>query len=80
VYRFRGLRVAIYLNDHRPPHVHVLGNGCEAVFELGCPPGPPRLRENYGFTLRDLRAIDAELTGRITELCNRWREIHGNEG
>jgi len=31
-----GLRVVVYPNDHRPAHVHVIGNGCEAVFKLNC--------------------------------------------
>lgn len=48
-----GLRVVIYPNDHRPAHVHVIGNGCEAVFNLRCPKGPPELRENYGFSRKD---------------------------
>jgi len=26
-----GLRVVIYFNGHRPAHVHVIGDGCEAV-------------------------------------------------
>ena len=29
-----GWRVVIYPNDHRPAHVHVIGGGCEAVFNL----------------------------------------------
>ncbi|WP_090731378.1 DUF4160 domain-containing protein [Azotobacter beijerinckii] len=32
--RFNGLRAVIYPNDHRPAHVHVMGHGCEAVFNL----------------------------------------------
>jgi hypothetical protein len=48
VLRFEGLRVAIYPNDHRPAHVHVVGRGCEAVFNLNCPAGAVALRENYG--------------------------------
>ena len=46
-----GLRVAIYPNDHRPAHVHVIGPGVEAVFDLRCPHGPPVLRESHGFRL-----------------------------
>lgn len=46
VLRLDGLRVAIYPNDHRPAHVHVLGPGSEAVFVLNCPEGPPELRES----------------------------------
>jgi hypothetical protein len=53
VLRLAGLRVAIYPNDHRPAHVHVMGNGLEAVFELNCPDGPASVRENFGFAQRE---------------------------
>jgi hypothetical protein len=43
-----GLRVVVYPNDHRPAHVHVIGAGSEAVFNLNCPNGPATIRENYG--------------------------------
>jgi hypothetical protein len=43
VLRLGGLRVVVYPNDHRPAHIHVLGRGGEAVFELRCPKGPVRL-------------------------------------
>jgi hypothetical protein len=46
VIRFDGLRVVIYTDDHRPPHVHVIGRGCEAIFQLAGPATPPVLREN----------------------------------
>jgi len=39
ILRFNGLRVVVYPNDHRPAHVHVIGAGCEAVFNLNCPDG-----------------------------------------
>ena len=71
-----GLRVVIYPNDHRPAHVHVIGD-CEAVFKLNCPAGPPELRENYGFTARRLARIQAALTSRLTHLCAEWSRIHG---
>jgi hypothetical protein len=74
-----GLRVVIYPNDHRPAHVHVIGNGCEAVFNLHCPKGPPELRENYGFTRKDLMKISGELTANLADLCSQWRLIHGND-
>ena len=61
VLRIGGLRVVIYPNDHRPAHVHVIGEGHEAVFNLQCPNGPPGLRENYGFSGRDVSRIKAAL-------------------
>ena len=72
-----GNRVVIYPNDHRPAHVHVIGGGNEAVFDLRCPSGPPELRENYGFSRRALRQLEAELTDEIALLCGEWSRIHG---
>ena len=72
-----GLRVVVYPNDHRPAHVHVIGNGCEAVFKLNCPDGPPEMRENYGFSPGDLAKIKAALTARTAHLCAAWSKIHG---
>ena len=73
-----GLRVVVYPNDHRPAHVHVEGGGKEAVFNLRCPDGLPELRENYGFSRRELEKIAAALVDNLMLLCNSWREIHGN--
>ena len=77
VLRFGGLRVVIYFNDHRPAHVHVIGRGCEAVFDLHCPDGPPEPRENYGFSRRDVATIESILTASMGQLCQAWEEIHG---
>jgi hypothetical protein len=78
VLRFGAFRVVIYPNDHRPAHVHVIGQGHEAVFELNCPAGPVTLRENYGFALRELTRIAAVVDENVAPLCEAWREIHGN--
>ena len=75
--RIGGLRVVIYPNDHRPAHVHVIGRGCEAVFKLNCPEGPPELRENYHFPAIELSKIKAALAARTAPLCAAWSRIHG---
>lgn len=72
------MRVVIYPNDHRPPHVHVIAADAEAVFELNCAQGQVRLRENYGFALREITPIEAELLYHQVKLCEAWRIIHGN--
>ena len=77
VLRFGGLRVAIYPNDHRPAHVHVIGSDGEAVFSLGCPNGPVELRENYGFRSGQISKIETALTEYLGDLCHAWEEIHG---
>jgi hypothetical protein len=79
VLRFAGLRVVIYFNDHRPAHVHVIGRGCEALFDLHCPDGPPELRENYGFSRGDVSMIESNLRASLSLLCQAWEEIHGIE-
>jgi hypothetical protein len=76
--RIGGLRVAIYPNDHRPAHVHVIGNGCEAIFNLRCPDGSPELRENYGFSQQAVGDIEGALAAEVAYLCGEWRKFHGN--
>lgn len=79
VLRFGGLRVSIYPNDHRPPHVHVVGQGNEAVFVLNIPVGSVSLRENYGFARHELMAIARALVVNRGFLMRAWEEIHGPE-
>jgi hypothetical protein len=76
ILRIGGLRVVIYSEDHRPAHVHVVGEG-EAVYILNCPNGPLELRGNYGFKAQVLSRIEEELQARIKDLCTGWSEIHG---
>jgi len=77
VWRFDGLRVVIYPNDHRPAHVHIQWAGREVVFNLHCADGPPELRESYGFDARALTRIADELRRVLRDLCAHWRTIHG---
>ena len=79
VLRFGALRVAVYPNDHRPPHVHVIGQGNEAVFHLHDPQGSVALRENYGFSPRDLVRIQSALEDNLAALLSAWEGIHGVE-
>jgi len=69
--------VVVYPNDHRPAHVHVIGRGRESVFTLNCPGGPAELRENYGFSGRQIAGIERALAEHLAELCRAWEEIHG---
>ena len=78
VLRLDGLRVAIYPNDHRPAHVHVIGPGQEAVFILNCPDGPVSLRESLGFDVRAIRVLAVALDRMLAMLCEGWEAIHGN--
>jgi hypothetical protein len=74
---FKGWRVVIFTNDHRPPHVHVLGPQEHARFELLCDLGQVRLMSNLGFSLKQLQQIAAHLLKHISRLCTQWGRIHG---
>ena len=78
VLRLDGLRVQIYPNDHRPPHVHVIGRGGELVFVLNCPTGPLVLDKSYQFSLVEARRIGTALEARLDELCAAWSRLHGD--
>lgn len=78
VLRFGGLRVVVYFNDHRPAHVHVIGNEHEAVFELNRPAGSVTLRENYGFSRREIAVIKRALVRNLDALLAAWERIHGS--
>ena len=71
--------MVVYPNDHRPAHVHVLGDGCEAVFNLNCPHGPPELRENFGFPTVQMRKIKTALADELNYLCAQWSKIHESD-
>ena len=68
--------MVVYPNDHRPAHVHVIGGGCEAVFNLNCLHGPPELRENFGFSIAQVNRIKTVLAGDLGLLCAEWSRIH----
>jgi hypothetical protein len=74
---FYGLAVRIYPNDHRPANVHVIGDGCEAVFDLRGPFGAPQLRENFGFKPREINRIRIALSENLGALLTAWERIHG---
>jgi hypothetical protein len=72
-----GLKVIIYFNDHTPAHVHVLGNGNEAIFNLSLVSNELELRENNGFSNRELKKINDALLEKIDFIREKWSEIHG---
>jgi hypothetical protein len=76
VLRLGSLRVANYLNDHQPAHVHVVGQGHRAVFILNCSAGPLNLRRS-GFPEHQTQSIRVELEKHLAELCKAWEEIYG---
>jgi hypothetical protein len=77
VLRFGAFRVMVYKNDHRPPHVHVLGRGGQAIFVLNCPAGPPELRAESALSSAEIKMIRNGVSANVQTLCEAWEEIHG---
>ena len=75
----QGYQIAIFVHDHEPPHVHVFARGCEAIFNLNCPSGPPSLRKSWRFKERELYAIDALVETYNVLLCKAWEQIHADK-
>ncbi len=73
----KGWRVVIYPNDHRPPHVHVVGTREHARFELLCDLRRLRLLSNIGFRLAQIRQIETYLLSHLDHLCDEWERLHG---
>lgn len=70
-YRTSNLRIVIYPKDHAPPHVHVIGPGCEAKLEIQT----LDVRSSFGFSDKDLSKIQDYLSSRKTELMEKWNEL-----
>ena len=76
MHRASGLRVVIYVDDHEPAHVHVIGDG-EAKIELSGPDDAPRLVWNKGMKHAEVRRALAIVKEQRDELLARWSDIHG---
>jgi len=56
-----------------------MGNGHEAVFNLKGIDGTVAVRENYGFSQRELWSIERTLVQNFAPLIAAWEVIHGTE-
>jgi hypothetical protein len=74
----RNIRIAIYSNDHPPPHVHaVRRGGALAKFALNCPGGPVNLLEQAEFRAAEIAEIGAVVATSLSAICAKWKLIHG---
>lgn len=76
VLRAGGLRVVIYVDDHPPPHVHVLGDG-EAKILLVGENGRPEIVDVAGMKLGDLRKALVAVAEAQSMLLEEWSKLHG---
>jgi len=68
-----GLRVIIWPNDHRPPHVHVFSAEGEAMIDIESLEVVSIYRMRSRDVLRAVRIVDAHQESFRKE----WRRIHG---
>lgn len=71
--RLGQLRVVIYLNDHEPAHVHVIGPDMTVVIDLV----DLTLREAIGCSEREGRRILRLIAEHREALLEAWRRWHG---
>ena len=76
VLRAHGLRLVIFLNDHPPAHVHVIGEG-EAKINLLGAEGAPEVIWAEGMSCGDLRRAVRLVVEQQAFLLERWEGIHG---
>jgi hypothetical protein len=78
VARVGSVRVAIYSNDHPPPHVHAIRrDGAWARLALNCPTGPVTLMDQSGFRRAEIIEIGETVAANLAPICEQWRRIHG---
>ena len=77
VLRKDGFEVMIFLNDHRPAHVHVFKAEGELVVHLGSATTPPSVRINIDVSKADERKALMIVGEHQAELLREWRRIHG---
>lgn len=72
-----GFLIMIMLNDHRPPHVHVVKDNGRARITLGSKLERPSLKEAFGMKDRDLKKSLELVIEHQEKLIETWEKYHG---
>lgn len=78
VHREAGLRFIIFVDDHPPAHVHVIGDGTMKI-EIAGPDGLPLAIATSGMKRGDRRKAMDVVRDHQEYLLACWREIHGGD-
>lgn len=76
VMRMAGYRVVIFTNDHRPPHVHIIGSDGQVVVSIEA---DPRILRIEGFSDREALKLAKEVGANAETLMQEWDAIHGKK-
>lgn len=72
VLRYKNIKIIIFFKDHNPPHVHVIGPGAEAKFEIN----PISCYFSRGFKRKFLLEMAEYLEEHKDLLIEAWSEYH----
>lgn len=73
------MRFVIYVDDHDPPHVHVIGQGSEMKVFLFGSDGRPAMDYCIAMKANDCRRAMDIIERHSVDFHQRWQEIHGSE-
>lgn len=76
VMRIAGYRIVIFTNDHRPPHVHIIGSDGQVVVSIEA---VPRILRIEGFSDREALKLAKEVGANADTLLKEWEVIHGKK-
>lgn len=79
VLRQGGFRIAIYLEDHEPAHVHVYGDGEVKINLLSQSGGRPKVVDHMKMRVGDVRKALRIVTEQQEMLLMKWNEYHGGK-
>lgn len=79
VHRLGNLRFVVFVDDHGPPHVHVISGDGEAKVLLGTPGVSPSIEWSRRFNRATERKILLETMTRRAQLLWAWHSVHGEE-
>lgn len=73
------MRFVLYLDDHDPPHVHVISQGGEMKVFLFGPEGRPVMDYSIAMNTNDRRRAMDIIERHSADFHQRWQEIYGSE-
>jgi Domain of unknown function (DUF4160) len=73
IFRAGGLRYVIYLDDHHPAHIHLIGDGEAKILLIP----EVKLVWQKGFSKRDVQKALDVVKQNQTGFLTQWEVIHG---
>ncbi|MBO4536548.1 MAG: DUF4160 domain-containing protein [Bacteroidales bacterium] len=74
LFKLFGLIFRIYTRDHQPPHVHVISQEGEAIFNID---QEVTLKDNKGMKPKDVSLAVSILEENKELILEEWSKIHG---